>query len=423
MLEHYAGQKLCIFISKNDKYEGIILYELLLEIAFNSRLSGGTVTIGDKGFFGAQDESTKLKILRSSENLPVVLEFQGRTNRISRYIERIEPLIKEGLITLTDVQITKFNATDEDADDFEGQKNEDQSKIFDENNNVSSRPESQQEDADETLDVDERDSVTSDSEEQAEATSQPEDDKPVSSEFLEPDEVQNIEEDIVDIPEPHIETPSFDDDDVAHSAHELETDQEEMPEDGEIESSDPPFQTDSFSEEERDDESTPPAFQSLDDDQIQDEPVENESEVESDSSIDEEDEEDAPALQLADLSETKAEEDGGDSSEMEFPDKTEEDTSDKSEFTESQTEDEFDELFDESNEKFESNFNHMLKQAGEASVDDADLDSGDEKTTQKEDGETAHDEASESAGENSKSDDNNSKEEDMKNYFSKLFKK
>ena len=87
MHEDYLGQKLCIFISKNDKYEGIVLYELLLEIAFNSRLSGGTVTIGDKGFFGTQDESTRLKILRSSENLPVVLEFQGRTKRIDRYIK------------------------------------------------------------------------------------------------------------------------------------------------------------------------------------------------------------------------------------------------------------------------------------------------------------------------------------------------
>ena len=108
--EDYLGQKLCIFISKNDKYEGIVLYELLLEIAFNSRLSGGTVTIGDKGFFGAQDESTNLKILRSSKNLPVMLEFHGRKERINRYVERVQHMIKQGLVTRTDVRITKFNS-------------------------------------------------------------------------------------------------------------------------------------------------------------------------------------------------------------------------------------------------------------------------------------------------------------------------
>ena len=130
MRDDYPGQKLCIFISKNDTYEGIVLYELLLEIAFNSRLSGGTVTIGDKGFFGAHDESTKLKILRSSENVPVVLEFQGRSNRIERFIQRVQPMIREGLMTTTDVQITKIYSMDEADPAIIEEENEHQSKMF-----------------------------------------------------------------------------------------------------------------------------------------------------------------------------------------------------------------------------------------------------------------------------------------------------
>lgn len=130
MHEEYPGIKLSIFISKNDKYEGIVLYELLLEIAFNSRLSGGMVTIGDKGFLSAQDESTQLKILRSSENLPVLLEFQGRPNRIERYIERVQPLIKEGLITRSEILITKFSSADEETVSFDEPENENQSQIF-----------------------------------------------------------------------------------------------------------------------------------------------------------------------------------------------------------------------------------------------------------------------------------------------------
>ena len=107
MIDDYAGQKLCIFIGEGDKYEGKALFELLLEIAVESGLSGGTVIRGREGF-GAHGEIHSLKILRLSENLPLVLEFVGRTPKIEAYVQRIRPLLREGLLTRTDVQITKF---------------------------------------------------------------------------------------------------------------------------------------------------------------------------------------------------------------------------------------------------------------------------------------------------------------------------
>ena len=418
MDEDYLGQKLCIFISKNDKYEGIVLYELLLEIAFNSRLSGGTVTIGDKGFFGAQDESTKLKILRSSENLPVVLEFQGRGNRIDRYIERIRPMIKDGLLTRTDVRITKFNATDDDADNFEDQKNEDQSKIFDEDNPVSNTPESKQEYADETMDDDADDSVTSDYDVHDEATSTPEDNEQLNSEFLEPDEHQKMEVDIDDTPD--LETPSFDDD-VVDTTEPSGTDPEKSSEDEENETPDLHIEGDSLVEGEGDKSETPD-FELLDDDQNVDNAEEEVIEIESDPFI-EEDEEDAPVLQLGDLSETQDED--GDEKNLDMDDlhESDEDTSDKTEFAESQTDDELDELFDKTNKNFESNFDDMLKQAGEASEVDVDLDSENEKTADKEHEESPADEADEAPQPKSKNYDKNHTEDDMKDYFSSLFKK
>ncbi len=366
MHEDYMGEKLCIFISKNDKYEGIVLYELLLEIAFNSRLTGGTVTIGHKGFFGAQDESSKLKILRSSENLPVVLEFQGKTNRINRYIQRIQPMIKEGLLTRTDVRITKFNATDEEAEAFEVQENADQSQIFKEDVDVTNIRDPQPPSQDFSTIENEDDTVR--------------------TEFLEPDQDQTTEEVVIEIPKAPVDIPSFEDDNVSDSAHELGADKEKMPDDELDETSDPPTEDDSW--------------------------------------IEEEPEEATPVMQLTDRSEAQTGDRIEDSLEMDNPTNAEDVTFKEAESAENNTEEDLDELFDESNEKFESTFDDMLKQAGKASGADSDLDSQDEKSEhkEKEKAEIPGDEAGESAEANSKAYDKNHSEEHMKSYFSKLFK-
>ncbi len=111
MQEEYLGQKLCIFIGENDKHAGRVLYERLLEVALESGLSGGTVIRGREGF-GAHGEIHTMKILRLAENLPLVLEFVGRSEKIDAFVIRIQPMLKEGLLTRTDVTITKFRSDD-----------------------------------------------------------------------------------------------------------------------------------------------------------------------------------------------------------------------------------------------------------------------------------------------------------------------
>ncbi len=429
MLEYYEGQKLSIFISKNDKYEGIVLYELLLEIAFNSRLSGGTVTIGDKGFYGDQDESTKLKVLRSSENLPVVLEFQGRTDRIVRYIERVQPMIKEGLFTVADVQIIKFNSPNEEADTLEDKKNQDQSKIFDQDDDVSSDSERLKESADtpfedvepdssisdtelsgeETLEDVESDGLSSDTEETVADFSEPEMDESINAEAPEPDENETMDEDLVENAEPTIDNPTFE---VS------ENDQEAVPEVEVEEPLEPHIEENSAAEAE-DEEDDTPGFQSLDDDDFRDE---------GDEAIEEEDEEDDVVLQLADFSQTTDEENEGDNLDPHDLDETAEDTFSDTEFSEPKTDDELDALFEESSEKFESTFDDMLKQAGKTTVESPTSEPEEEKSESNEPvaespPQKSDDLADESGAVKSSSGDKNHNEEEMKNYFSTLFKK
>lgn len=107
MQEEYNGEKLCIFIGEADKHKGQPLYELLLERALKMGLSGGTVIRGREGF-GAHGTIHSTKILRLAEDLPVVLEFVGRTAKIQSFLDDVEPLLSEGLLTRTEVHITKF---------------------------------------------------------------------------------------------------------------------------------------------------------------------------------------------------------------------------------------------------------------------------------------------------------------------------
>ena len=128
MHEDYIGLKLCIFIGESDKYDGRNLYELLLGIALESGLSGGTVTRGREGS-GTHGEIHPTQTGNMADNLPIIIEFMGRIEKIDGYVERVQPMIKNGLLTRTEVRITQFRSPEdleEDLPALSAQKNEDQ---------------------------------------------------------------------------------------------------------------------------------------------------------------------------------------------------------------------------------------------------------------------------------------------------------
>jgi len=394
MREDYPGQKLCIFISKNDKYEGIVLWELLLEIAFNSRLSGGTVSMGDKGFFGAQDESTDVKALRSSEDLPVLLEFQGRTNRIERYIERVQPMIKQGLLTRADVLITRFSSPDEEIADSPAPENENQSQIFN----------SEEQSKTEAVDLGQDQTV--------------EDEEPLAE-------------------EPHKEFPSFDeeheystdnDGDDLKPAPEISNPDQEDSQEEDIETPPTQVEEETFTEEPASEgESEIPEFQSLDDNDVSEEAVEETPEVEEDYYTPETDEEDIPIFQLTDHSEIPDEDSGADTFEVEDTSESTPETPPADEVGSEQSDENFDKLFDESNKEFDSSFEDMLKQAGGAGGADknteTDAESVEEPPLKEEPQDLPEDAAAENGGDDQMKHDTNHTEEDVKSYFASLFKK
>jgi PII-like signaling protein len=103
------GMLLRIFIGESDRWHGRTLHEALLLKARESGLAGATVVRGVGGF-GAHSRIHTAKVLRLSEDLPMIIEIVDREDRIRAFIPTCDEMIVEGLITLERVEILKYSA-------------------------------------------------------------------------------------------------------------------------------------------------------------------------------------------------------------------------------------------------------------------------------------------------------------------------
>ena len=87
-----------VFIGESDRYKGKPLYQAIVEKAREMGLSGATVFKGMLGF-GAHSKIHTAKILRLSEDLPVVIEIVDTDENIERLMPFLDGVIGEGLIT------------------------------------------------------------------------------------------------------------------------------------------------------------------------------------------------------------------------------------------------------------------------------------------------------------------------------------
>src|SRR5437773_7738796 len=93
-----------IFLGENDRWQGVPLYEALVLKAREMHLGGATVLRGPMGF-GHSSRMHTAKILRLSEDLPLVVEIVDSTEKIDAYLAVIDPMMGSGLITLEKVQV------------------------------------------------------------------------------------------------------------------------------------------------------------------------------------------------------------------------------------------------------------------------------------------------------------------------------
>ncbi|MGB9689473.1 DUF190 domain-containing protein [Thermogutta sp.] len=103
----YEANLLRIFIGESDRVGNRPLYEVIVEEARRRGLAGATVIRGFLGF-GANSRIHTAKILRLSEDLPVVIEIVDAEEKIEPFIQELDGMIHEGLVTLEKVRVIAY---------------------------------------------------------------------------------------------------------------------------------------------------------------------------------------------------------------------------------------------------------------------------------------------------------------------------
>lgn len=98
------GALLRIYVGESDKHEGKPLYEWLVLRARAEGLAGATVLRGIEGF-GAHSRLHTAKILRLSEDLPIVVEIVDSLEKVEAFLPTVDEAIREGLATLEKVRV------------------------------------------------------------------------------------------------------------------------------------------------------------------------------------------------------------------------------------------------------------------------------------------------------------------------------
>ncbi len=103
------AQLLRVFIGEADKFGHRPLYEAIVMEARKRGVAGATVLRGIMGF-GAHSRVHTAKILRLSEDLPVVIEIVDTPERIAELLPVIDEMIGEGLVTVETVRVFAYRS-------------------------------------------------------------------------------------------------------------------------------------------------------------------------------------------------------------------------------------------------------------------------------------------------------------------------
>ena len=88
-----------IHLGESDKWHGKPLHEAIVEILRKEGFSGATVLRGVGGYGGSSIYHTD-KLLRLSQDLPIILEVIETQERIEQILPRLDEMVDGGLITL-----------------------------------------------------------------------------------------------------------------------------------------------------------------------------------------------------------------------------------------------------------------------------------------------------------------------------------
>jgi PII-like signaling protein len=104
------GYLLRIFIGESDKHGHRPLYEVIVLKARQAGLAGATVLRGVMGF-GKNSVLHTAKILRLSEDLPMVIEIVDSLEKVEGFLPTLNEMITDGLVTLERVKVIHYKSS------------------------------------------------------------------------------------------------------------------------------------------------------------------------------------------------------------------------------------------------------------------------------------------------------------------------
>jgi len=101
------GKLLRIYFGESDRWEGKPLYEAIVLKARELGLAGATVLRGLEGF-GASSRIHTARLLRLSDDLPLIVEIVDRAERIDALLPHLDAMVGGGLVTLENVEVIAY---------------------------------------------------------------------------------------------------------------------------------------------------------------------------------------------------------------------------------------------------------------------------------------------------------------------------
>jgi len=106
------GKLLRIFIGESDRWDGKPLWEAIMLKAREAEMAGVTVLRGIAGFGGSSRIHTT-KLLRLSEDLPMVVEIVDSEEKINEVLPELDGMVGEGLITIEAAHVITYRHREE----------------------------------------------------------------------------------------------------------------------------------------------------------------------------------------------------------------------------------------------------------------------------------------------------------------------
>jgi uncharacterized protein len=110
--ERFEGERtlMRIHIGESDRWHGKPLYEAIVELLRRQKFSGATVLRGVAGY-GSSSVLHTDKILRLSQDLPIVIEVVESPERINQILPQLDEMIGGGLLTLEKVHVILYRSS------------------------------------------------------------------------------------------------------------------------------------------------------------------------------------------------------------------------------------------------------------------------------------------------------------------------